>query len=231
MYSHVKSGVKDRVPYTIQILMKQIFLLIFAVAISLALTQCNNMKPKKSLEDLRTAFNSETTFAEKYEKYAQAARNEGFDTLAQLFVAVSKSERIHASNHAKVIEKFGLESGNGVIGSFEVKSTSENLKEATSSESFDLQSVYQGYIKEAEIEKAPEIARTFTWARNSEIKHLKYFRLAISVISSGNETNLPYDWFICSNCGNMYTPADVKDKCEFCLTRQENFIGYIKPAE
>ena len=211
--------------------MTKIFRLVFTFTVFIVLVHCNNLKPKKSLEDLRAAYDNESTVAEKYEKYALAAKNEGFDTLAQLFIAVSKSERIHATKHAKVIEKFGLESGNGVIGSFEVKSTSENLKEATKSETFDLQTVYQGYIRDAENEKAPEIAQAFTWARDSEKRHLQYFRRAISIISKGNETNLPSLWYICSNCGNMYTIADVKDKCEFCLTRQENFIGYVKPVE
>lgn len=205
--------------------------LVFTLTVFIALVQCNNLKPIKSLEDLRAAYNNESTVAEKYEKYALAAKNEGFDTIAQLFIAVAKSERIHAINHSKVIEKFGLESGIGVIGSFDVKSTSENLKEAIKSESFDMQTVYQGYIREAEREKAPEIARSFTWARNSEKKHLLYFSRASSIISKGNETNLPFVWYICSGCGNMYTIADVKDKCEFCLTRQEDFIGYIKLSE
>lgn len=211
--------------------MSQIIRFILSITILGSILQCSGSKAKKSLEDLRVAFNNESTNAEKYEKYGQAALNQGFDTLAQLFIAVAKSERIHATNHGKVIERFGIDSGIAEIGNFEVKSTAENLKEAVKSEMFDFQTVYQAYIRDAEREKATEIAKTFTWAWNSEKKHLQYFRLASSVISKGHETNLPFVWFICSTCGNMYTITDLKKECEFCLTKQENFIGYTKPSE
>ena len=192
---------------------------------------CNSSKPKKSLEDIKVAYSNETTASEKYAKYAQAAMNEGFDTLAQLFTAVSKSERIHATNIGKVIEKFGVDGGNNEQGNFSVKSTAENLKEAIKSETFDMQTVYPGFIREAEQEKLPEIARSFTWAWESEKRHLKYFRKANSVIINGKETNLPFVWYVCSLCGGVYNKSDVKDKCEYCLTRQENFIGFVKQTE
>ncbi len=211
--------------------MSQIFRFILSVTILGSIWQCSGSKPKKSFEDLRLAFNNESTNAEKFEKYGQAAINQGFDTLAQLFIAISKSERIHATNHGKAIEKFGTDSGIAEIGNFEVKTTTENLKEALKSEMFDFQTVYQAYIRDAEREMAPEIAKTFTWAWNSEKKHLQYLRMATAIISKGNETKLPFVWYVCSKCGNMYTLTDVKKECEFCLTKQENFIGYIKPAE
>ncbi len=192
---------------------------------------CNTSKPKKSIEDLRSAYNSESTFAEKYAKFAQAATNEGYDTLAKLFLAVSKSERIHSTNHGKVIDKLGYDSGTAEIGSFEVKSTIENLKAAIKSEAFDMQSVYPGFIRDAEREKVPEIARSFNWAWNGEKTHLRYYRNASEIIGKGNEKDIPFVWYICSGCGNIYTPANVKEKCELCLTKQENFIGYINKTE
>ncbi len=196
-----------------------------------AISGCNSSKPKKSLENLKAAFISESAMTEKYEKYAQAATLQGLDTLARLFIAVSKSERIHAVNHGKVIEKFGEEAGVLSGSIFEIKTSIENLNEAVKSETLDMQKVYQGYIRNAEQEKAPEIAKTFTWAWNCEKKHLRYFKLASLSLSKGNQKGVPFNWYICSTCGNLYSSSDLKDKCEFCLTGQDKFIGYINVKE
>ena len=207
--------------------MTRVIHLLLSLLIIFVFSACRSSKPKISLENLKAAFASESTMTEKYEKYAQAATLQGLDTIARLFMTVSKSERIHAVNHGKVIEKFGEESGVPVSGIFEIKTTIENLNEAIKSETLDMQKVYQGYIRNAEQEKAPEIARTFTWAWNCEKKHLRYFKLASISLLKGNQKAVPFNWYICSNCGNIYTSSDLKDKCEFCLTGQDKFIGYI----
>ncbi|MEI7523313.1 MAG: rubrerythrin family protein [Mariniphaga sp.] len=211
--------------------MNQIFRMFFIIMVAVLLVFCSSLKAKKSLEDLRTAFNSESTSAEKYAKFGQAAMNEGYDTLAQLFIAVSKSERIHAMNFGKVIEKFGLDCGNPEIGNFEVKSTIENLRAGIRTETFEMQTVYPSFIRTAEREKTAEIARTFTWASNCEKKHLKCFRNAAIIIDRGSEKGIPNVWLVCSICGNIYSSIDLPVKCEYCLTKQENFIGYSRKSE
>jgi len=211
--------------------MNKIFQFILILSITVVFSGCNNFKPKKSKEDLKIAFNIESTNSEKYSKYAQAAVKEGFDTIAQLFEAVSKSESIHAANHGKTLEKFGGDAGSAEVASFEVKSTAENLKAAIKGETYDMQTSYPVYIRDAEQEKIPEIARSFTWAWNGEKKHFIYLRKAQESLIKGNQTNLAYLWLVCPTCGNTYCISDVKAVCDFCLTKQENFIGYRKTAE
>ena len=211
--------------------MRLSFRFIFLLAVAGIFSFCSTHKPKKSIADLRTAFNYESGSAEKYNKFAETAMKEGYDTLAQLFMACAKSENIHAANHAKVIENLGEDIGITETAIFEVKSTTENLKAAIKSEIYQMQTIYPGFIRDAENEKAPEAARSFTWAWDSEKKHLKYYRMASSVISGGNENNLPLNWLVCPNCGNTFSPADLKDRCDFCLAKQERFIGYQPKQE
>lgn len=201
------------------------FTLLFLAA---ALTFCSSSKPKKSIVNLRTAFNSESTASEKYSKFSQTALTEGFDTIAKLFDAASKSESIHAFNHGKTLEKFGETAGTPQIGSFEVQTTAENLQAAINAETNEMQTFYPGFIRTAEEEKAPEAGKCFTWAQGAEVKHLAYFQLAAVAIASGNESGLPSSWLVCPLCGNTYSPTNVKPLCDFCLTRQENFIGYTE---
>jgi rubrerythrin len=131
----------------------------------------------------------------------------------------------------KVIEKYGESVGNAEIGSFEVKTTAENLQTAINGENYQVQTMYPKFIRDAEFEKSPDAAKSFTWAQDSEKKHLRYLRLSIATIVKGNEANLPYNWLICPTCGNLYCEADVKDKCDFCLNKYANFVGYQPKPE
>lgn len=211
--------------------MKTIFRYIPLIVIAGVFGQCSSSLPRKSIEDLKTAFNNESTASEKYAKFAKAALDEGFDTIAGLFEAVSRSESIHAINHAKVLEKFGGNAEVAVIGSYEVKTTAENIQTAVNSETSELQTMYPGFIRDSENEKAPDAAKSFTWAWDAEKKHLHYYRQAAAAILKGNETGLPFTWYICPLCGNTYNPAEIKATCDFCLTKQENFIGYTENPE
>ncbi len=212
--------------------MNHIFRLGFLFIFSLIFSYCGSLKSKKkSLEDLRLAYTNKSIAAEKYEKFSQAALNEGYDTLAQLFIAASKSERIHSTNFGKIIELYGQDSATPETGNFEVKSTKENLKSAIKTEMFDMLSVYPGFIRTAEREKSSEIARSFSWVNNCEKRYLLNLRTAASILVKGNETGIPFIWYVCSGCGNIYNKSDVPLKCEFCLTKQDNFIGFSKKTD
>ncbi len=211
--------------------MRIFFRLMLLLSIAALFCYCSGSKPKKSVENLKSAFNQESVTAEKYSRFAQKALQEGFDTISQLFIAAAKSEIIHASNYVKVIQKYGGNVGAAEIASFEVKTTAENLQSAINGETFKVLTMYSGFIRDAENEKAPDAAKSFTWASDSEKKHLKYFRQAMATIVNGNETNLPYTWLICPTCGNTYNTTDVKEMCDFCLNKQENFVGYQAKAE
>jgi rubrerythrin len=208
--------------------MKTVFRFIQLIIIAVVLVNCNSSKPKKTIEALKTAFNNESTASEKYSKFAQTAMAEGFDTIAKLFDAASKSESIHALNHGKVLEKYGEDITNPDISSYEVKTTAENLKTAIDGETYEMQSMYPGFIRIAENEQAPDAARSFTWAFDAEKKHLNYYRQAAIALAKGNEAGLPDTWYICPICGNTYNPNNIKANCDFCLTKQESFIGFVQ---
>jgi len=211
--------------------MKTIFQLILFVVTFAFFTQCNSAKPVKSIEDLKTAFNSESTTSEKYAKFTQIAIEEGYDTIAKLFEATSKSEKIHAFNLGKVLEKYNGNVGTSEIGSYEVKTTLENLKSAISGETYEMQTMYPGFIRNAESERAAEVAKSYTWAWDGGKKHLSYYRQVELAIVKGNENGLFFEWYVCPTCGNIYNSSGVAESCDFCLTKKTNFIGYTEELE
>lgn len=206
--------------------MKTIHLYLLILSTIVVWQSCNSVKPLKSIENLKLAYNHESTVSIKYSKFAQAALTEGYDTIAQLFDAASKSENIHAYNHKMALNKLGVIIDMPEIGQFEVKTTAENLQIAINGETYEIQSFYPSFIKIAEAEKAPDAGKAFTWALETEKKHLKYFRQVASALTVNNESTLPFKWYICPLCGNTYNTTDLKEICDLCLTQQENFIGY-----
>ena len=80
-------------------------LIMFLLAIGL-ISGCTS-KPVKTIENLKAAYNGESTASAKYAAFAEKAKSEGFDTVAVMFLATSKAEAIHAGNHLKVLEKLG----------------------------------------------------------------------------------------------------------------------------
>ena len=211
--------------------MISLFRFFLIISIASLMVHCTSSIPKKSIEDLKTAFNSESTSADKYSKFAEKARVEGFDTIATLFEAVSKSEAIHATNHVKVLEKYGEHAITPQIASFEVKTTAENIQSAFNTETYEMQTQYPVFIRDAENEKAAEAAKSFTWAWDAEKKHLSYFSVATTSLTNGSEKGLSFNWYVCPVCGNTYNAEDLKTSCDFCLTKQENFIGFTEKSE
>lgn len=199
--------------------------------LAFAFLRCGSSTPKKSAEDLNSAFNNASTVSIKYSKFAQVALSEGFDTISKLFDAASESENIQANNYRKALGKFGARPGLAAIGNFEVKTTAENLQFAINGEAYEVQTMYPKFIRDAENEKAPDAGKSFTWAWDTGKKHLNYFRKAQPSLSKGTESGLSLVWLLCPNCGNTYGQQDLKPACDFCLTKQEYFIGYVQVSQ
>jgi rubrerythrin len=201
--------------------MKNSLLLVFLVLLTLA--GCNKVAPVKSTENLKAGFKGETTASAKYAAFAQKAREEGYDTIAKLFDAASKSESIHAANHAKVLEELGVKLDE-IKPEFEVKTTSENLQAAIDGESYEVATMYPQFITEAKTEKVDKAVKSFTWALDTEKKHQQFYAKALEALKLNAEQNLPVEYAICPVCGNTYDKANMDAKCAFCQTDSGKYI-------
>jgi rubrerythrin len=183
-------------------------------------------KPVKTIENLKTAYNGESTASAKYAAFAEKAKAEGYDTIAVMFEATSKSESIHAANHLKVLGKLGVQIDAPQIGQFEIKSTAENLEDALKGESYEVETMYPGFIDEAKAEKSADAVKSFSWALDTENRHKTFYQNALDAINAGGETGLPVSWEVCPVCGNTYDAANVPAACDFCLTAREKFLSF-----
>lgn len=183
-------------------------------------------KPVKTIENLKAAYNGESTASAKYAAFAEKAKAEGFDTVAVMFMATSKAEAVHANNHLKVLEKLGAKPAGPQIGAFTVLSTAENITDAIKGETYELETMYPGFIAEAKNEKSTDAVKSFTWALDTEKKHAGFYKVAVEALNAGGEKSLPPKWFVCPVCGNTYDIGTVTPKCDFCQTAKEKFIAF-----
>jgi rubrerythrin len=183
-------------------------------------------KPVKTVENLKAAYNGESTASAKYAAFAEKAKAEGFDTVAVMFLATSKAESIHAANHLKVLVKLGVQVDGPQIGTFNVMSTAENLADAIKGETYEVESMYPDFIAAAEKEKVKDAIKSFTWAIDTEKKHDAFYKKALEALNSGSENGLPLSWMVCPVCGNTYDLASTPEKCDFCMTGKEKFIAF-----
>jgi rubrerythrin len=205
--------------------MKKVTRLIMIVLSLVLIVGCAK-KPVKTIENLKAAYNGESTASAKYAAFAEKAKAEGLDTIAIMFQATSKAEAIHAGNHKKVLEKLGEKIEGPQIGTFEVLSTVENLGDAIKGETYELETMYPGFILTAKEEKSADAVKSFTWALDTEKKHQAFYKSALDALNAGGEKSLPANWFVCPVCGNTYDIGTVKEKCDFCQTPKAKFIPF-----
>ncbi len=202
--------------------MKTIFYLALSVLIGFG--AFNRVKYEKSIADLRNGIRGESTASAKYEAFAVKAGEEGHTAIAKLFKAASKSESIHAANHIKALEALG-EKNEKIAPSYEVKNSAENLQAAAGGEKYEITTMYPGFISDAKAEKAEKALKSFTWAMDTEKKHLEFYNNAIAALRDKKENTLPSGYAVCPVCGNTYDIAKADAKCSFCQTGKEKFIN------
>lgn len=198
---------------------------IFTAFLSLLLlTNCTNPKPNKTIANLKEAIIGETTASAKYAAFAQEAAVYGNDTIENLFKATSVSEAIHAANHRKALIQLG-ETIDNFSTSYKVKSTNENLQIALDGETYEVTSMYPPFINSASMETQEGAKQSFKYAFDTEKKHQILFTKALEANKRNNRSNLSYNYFVCPICGNTYEEESLEDKCAFCQTSKELFLG------
>jgi rubrerythrin len=199
-------------------------LLFFMLAVFMAITACQKPSPVKTIENLKAGITGETTAGARYAAFAAKAVEEGYDTIARLFLAASGSESIHAANHLRVLEELG-EKMDPVVPQFEVNTTAVNLQAAIEDGDFEVATMYPEFIAAAKEEKVKKAAKSFNWAIDTEKKHQEFYKAALAGLNNQSENGLSYEYLVCPTCGNIYAKGNVDDKCAFCRTDSGEYIA------
>lgn len=174
----------------------------------------------KTLQNMQTAFNGESNAHARYLAFAKQADNEGYGEVASLFRAAARAEEIHAGNHAQVIKKLGAVP-EAKVESPEVKSTRENLEAAIKGETYERDTMYPDFLKQARMDRNKDAIKSLNYAKTAEEEHAKLYTAALAGLENLKGTKSA-TFFVCPTCG--YTTRDASlSKCPSCFTPKEKF--------
>lgn len=191
---------------------------VVAIALNAFLSQVATAS--NTLNNLQAAYNGESNAHVRYLAFADRADQEQYGEVASLFRAAAKAEDVHASNHAAVIKKLGG-TPEAKIETPVVKSTQENLEAAIKGESYERDSMYPEFLKQARDERNRDAVETLNYARTAEIEHAKLYSQALNDLPKlkGSRSK---DYFVCTVCG--YTTAQIDfSKCPSCFSHKDKY--------
>jgi rubrerythrin len=173
-----------------------------------------------TLENLLTAYNSESSTYNLYRAFSQKAEKEGALQAAYLFRAVLLSIKVQMENHAEAIKKM-----NGTpksdLKTPGVKSTAENLQTAIKEESAKYNDLYPVFLSKARRERNKIAIRTFNFSKSAAAEHIDFFKDASSDLEAGEKKNRIFH--VCVVCGNMVTELNF-DECPICFNPPDKYV-------
>ena len=116
------------------------------------------LKGSKTEQNLMAAFAGESQARNKYTYYAQKAREEGMEQIADIFEETARNEQEHAKLWFKALH------GDSI------PDTATNLADAAAGENFEWTDMYKGFAETAKEEGFNRIA--FRWNKLRKLKSI-----------------------------------------------------------
>lgn len=170
-----------------------------------------DIKGTKTEENLKKAYSGESEAGNKYLLFAEQARKDGYEQIANIFEDTAGNEKEHAEIWYKIL--------NGGVGT-----TEENLLIAIQGENYESGKMYADFAKTAREEGLDEVAVLFERVGRIEGGHEERFRKLAENIE--NNTVFKKDGevpWICLNCGNVHVGMEAPDICPVCGHPQEYY--------
>jgi rubrerythrin len=182
-----------------------------------------SIKGTKTEKNLLASFAGESQARNRYTYFASAARKEGLEQIANIFLETAENEK----EHAKVFFKH-LEGGDVEITAMypagQIKDTKSNLEAAAAGENMEWTTLYQNFAKNAKDEGFPEVARSFEQIAKVERFHEERYRKLIHNITNNEvfRKKSAIKWH-CINCGYIFEGAEAPKECPACKHPQSYY--------
>jgi len=168
------------------------------------------LKGSRTEANLKEAFAGESQARNKYTFFASAAKKEGYEQIAALFLETAEQEKEHAKLHLKAL---------GGIGN-----TAANLEAAAGGEHEETTDMYPRMAREARAEGFEEIARAFEGIGRIEKEHRDRYRKLLANLQQARvfQRAEKVTWH-CRNCGFRVSAAGAPQQCPVCKHPQAYF--------
>jgi rubrerythrin len=174
-------------------------------------------------KNLLAAFAGESQARNRYTFFASAAKKEGYEQIAALFLQTAEEEKEHGKLFFKQLKGGEVEITAaypaGVIGT-----TKDNLAAAAAGEQMEWGTLYPKFAATAKKEGFEEIAYLFKMVGEVEANHeARYVELHGNLVNGTVfKSEMPVKWY-CRNCGFVHTGKVAPTKCPVCNHPQAYF--------
>ncbi len=159
----------------------------------------------RTYANLLTAFAGESQARNKYDFYAKAARQEGYEQIGNIFAETANNEKQHAKLWYKLLHD------NAIPG------VKENLQDGIAGEHYEWEHMYSEFAEIAKQEGYPEIAAMFTNIGKVEKEHEERYAKLLQNLERGIvfERDHIVLWK-CLNCGYVHAAEKAPMICPAC---------------
>lgn len=164
-----------------------------------------NLKGTKTEQNLMAAFAGESQARNKYTYYAEKAKEQGLDHIAELFLETARNEQEHAKLWFKALH-----------GDM-IPETAENLKDAAAGENYEWTDMYAQFAKDAKEEGFNRLAFQFEAVGKIEKAHEERYLALLSNVEN-NQVFKKDDKVVwqCAICGYRVENTVAPGVCPVC---------------
>ncbi len=162
------------------------------------------LQASKTQASLAAAFAGECQAAVKYGFYADKAKEQGCEQIAEIFRQTAHNEIQHAKIWFSLLNN-------------QVRDTRENLRDAAAGENYEWSDMYVQFAATAREEGFDEIERLFKQVGEIERHHEERFLRLADNVEQGKVFEREEDTvWICRNCGHIIKGKTPPQVCPVC---------------
>ncbi|MFC1708936.1 rubrerythrin [Candidatus Omnitrophota bacterium] len=182
-----------------------------------------SLKGTKTEKNLLAAFAGESQARNRYTYFASAARKEGYEQIANIFIETAENEKEHAKVFFKHLQGGDVEI-TATYPAGMIKDTKSNLEAAAAGEKMEWTAIYSDFAKVAQEEGFLEVAKSFGQIAKVEQFHEGRYRKLIDNISKKEvfKKKQPVKWH-CINCGYVFEGPEAPKECPACKHPQAHY--------
>lgn len=174
-------------------------------------------------QNLLKAFAGESQARNRYNLFAEVARQEGYEQIMATFAETAEQEYAHASRFFKFLDG-GMVTITAEYPAGRIGTTAENLLEAAEGEKMEWSALYYDFEQVAVDEGFKDVAAAFKRIAEVEAFHEWRYRRFLQRLEEGSIflRKEPILWQ-CRNCGFIYEGDRPPAVCPACLVERAYF--------
>jgi len=182
-----------------------------------------SLKGTETEKNLLKAFAGESQARNRYDMFAERAKEEGFNQIAAVFAATAHNEKHHAQIFFAFLEGGPLEI-TAAYPAGTVGSTCDNLMAAANGEQEEAVEIYPLFAAVAEKEGFIKIANQFKMIAKIEKEHEAQYRKLAGNVKDGKVFAKDEEMvWVCRECGHVHIGKQPPKACPTCQYPQAVF--------